>query len=188
MIELAAIGAAVSGAAVYGLYRLRNRDSGSNVDYEAHTFDCNDDAEDPAYEDTPRDEIEAASENDEPNDGDPTPEVVTEKSGLTEIKGVGATRAEKLGKAGFSDPEDIYYATDGNLVEVDGIGQYTVDQMRSDIGSVDDDPTGESDDDTEATPDSTDESTDGEAADGGSGDESTEDDGSGDESDEDSDE
>lgn len=73
---------------------------------------------------------------------DPTPEEVQNKSGLTSVKGIGATRAEALGKAGYPNPEDLYYASDDNLIAVDGIGEYTVEQIREDIGSVDDEGNG----------------------------------------------
>lgn len=86
----------------------------------------------------------------------PTPDAVLEKSGLTAIKGIQDTRAERLGKAGYSDPADIYYASDENLEDVKGIGPYTVEQIRDDIGSVEDDPNGESDEgQEEASQDST---------------------------------
>lgn len=69
---------------------------------------------------------------------DPTPEHVQAKSGLTDVKGIGPTRAEDLGRAGFPNPEDLYYASDENLTAVSGIGDLTVSQIREDIGSVED--------------------------------------------------
>lgn len=93
---------------------------------------------------------------------DPIPEAVEEKSGLTDITGIGPTRAENLGKAGFSNPEDIYFASDSNLTGVHGIGPTAVEQMRDDIGGVDEEgnesnDTGESDQESQS-----DASTDGE--------------------------
>lgn len=69
---------------------------------------------------------------------DPTPEVVSEKSGLIDIKGIGPTRAETLTDEGFETPEDIYYASDENLEGVNGIGPKAVSQIRDDIGSIGD--------------------------------------------------
>lgn len=152
-------GAAVAavGAAAYGILRRRRSDS----DVETNStvvrgFECNDDAEDPAYQEVSREEIEPQTDDEddykreEPPE-DPTPEVVTEKDGLTDVKGIGATRAAKLGKAGYPNPEDIYYASDENLADVDGIGEYTVEQIREDVGSVDDDPSGESTEEADST-------------------------------------
>lgn len=69
---------------------------------------------------------------------DPTPENVREiGENLAAIKGIGATRAENLRAAGFETAADLYYAGDENLTAVSGIGQYTVDQIREDIGGLD---------------------------------------------------
>jgi large subunit ribosomal protein L32e len=82
-------------------------------------------------------------ENDEVAKGEPveaqnpTPDAVLEKSGLTDVKGIQATRAENLRGAGYSTPTDLYYASDENLAEVKQIGPYTVEQIRDDIGGID---------------------------------------------------
>lgn len=69
---------------------------------------------------------------------DPTPDAVADKEDLSDITGIGDTRASDLMAAGFTTPEDIYYASDANLTDVDGIGDYTVEQIRGDIGSIGD--------------------------------------------------
>lgn len=92
---------------------------------------------------------EALSEEDD--DGDVTgatvvdDELVTEddvnpsgKTDLENVKGIGPTRAESFREEGFGTPDDLYFATDENLCEVNGIGDLTVSQIREDIGSVDD--------------------------------------------------
>ena len=61
------------------------------------------------------------------------------KTDLTNVKGIGETRAESFREEGFGTPDDLYYATDENLCEVNGIGDLTVSQIRDDIGSVDED-------------------------------------------------
>lgn len=53
---------------------------------------------------------------------------------LTDVKGVGETRAEDLMDAGFVSPNDLYFAKDEDIEAVDGIGPYTVEQIRDDIG------------------------------------------------------
>lgn len=55
---------------------------------------------------------------------------------LTEIKGIGETRADALTDEGYPYAEDLWLASDEELTQVDGIGQYTVDQIREDIGGA----------------------------------------------------
>ena len=93
---------------------------------------------------------EALSEEDD--DGDVTGATVVDDESVTEddanpsgktdlenVKGIGPTRAESFREEGFGTPDDLYYATDENLCEVNGIGDLTVSQIRDDIGSVDED-------------------------------------------------
>lgn len=120
VVEIAAAVTALAAAA--GAYAYRKR-GGSEPDHDVAA---------------PGDECEVEDSADpiehtvtvEPD----VPDVVTEKNGLTDIKGIGATRAEAIGKAGFSDPEDVYFATDEELTDIEGIGEYTVEQIRDDIG------------------------------------------------------
>lgn len=108
---------------------------------------CNDPTEDPAYAEDPA----PAFETEEPPE-DPTPEAVEAKDGLEDVKGVGGTRAEDLADAGFETPADLYYASDENLLDVHGIGDLTVSQIREDIGSVEDEGNdGESSEEAEGT-------------------------------------
>jgi DNA uptake protein ComE-like DNA-binding protein len=72
----------------------------------------------------------------EDNEVDDNP---SEKTDLENVKGIGETRAESFREEGFGTPDDLYYATDENLCEVNGIGDLTVSQIRDDIGSVDED-------------------------------------------------
>lgn len=136
--------------AAAGIYAYRSGDdasAGADLDNDGEDeisvdFDGNDeeshrlDGAEPAEENDDADDIEDTVSDDVEEQADPTPETVQDKSDLTDVKGVGATRAEALGKAGFSTPEDLYYASDENLEDVDGIGSYTVEQIRDDIGSV----------------------------------------------------
>jgi predicted flap endonuclease-1-like 5' DNA nuclease len=57
---------------------------------------------------------------------------------LSNVKGVGDTRADELRSEGFTSVTDLYYASDDNLLDVTGIGPYTIEQIREDIGSVED--------------------------------------------------
>jgi hypothetical protein len=68
---------------------------------------------------------------------DPTPDAVAEKDDLEDVKGIGPTRADDLHNAGYETPADLYYASDDNLEAVHGLGPRAVENIRSDIGSVD---------------------------------------------------
>lgn len=57
------------------------------------------------------------------------PEGVVQMSGLTSITGVGPSLAERLGKAGYSDPEDVWLADDVDLLAVSGVGEHTLDEQ-----------------------------------------------------------
>jgi len=144
--------AAVAGVAIAAAYAyLSGEDSSAGVDIDNdgedevdYTFEGTDsedeehrlDGAEPDSQPEDAGSIEDTVSDDVDEQADPTPEAVQDKSGLTDVKGVGSTRAEALGKAGFSTPEDLYYASDENLTDVDGIGSYTVEQIRDDIGSV----------------------------------------------------
>lgn len=53
---------------------------------------------------------------------------------LTTVKGIQETREQRLKAAGFQTVEDLRQASDEELEGVKGIGPYTVEQIRSDIG------------------------------------------------------
>lgn len=122
---------------------------------------CNDPTEDPAYAEDPAPAFETTEQPE-----DPTPEAVEAKDGLEDVKGVGGTRAEDLADEGFETPADLYYASDENLLDVHGIGDLTVSQIREDIGSVEDEGNdGESTEEAEAdSQDSEDQTQDDEAS------------------------
>lgn len=65
------------------------------------------------------------------------PRQVLDVQGITDVKGIQETRAKNLREAGFTTPADLYYASDENLADVKHIGEYTVEQIREDIGGVD---------------------------------------------------
>jgi predicted flap endonuclease-1-like 5' DNA nuclease len=71
------------------------------------------------------------------DDSGPLPEVVREKADLTAIKGIGPTRARDLREVDIDTPQDVYYASDETLLDISGIGETTIDQIRSDIGGID---------------------------------------------------
>lgn len=83
-------------------------------------------------------EFEGEGEGIGSDEGPQLPDVVISKDGLGDVKGIGGTRASALADAGFETAEDLYFATDEALEAVDGIGSYTVGQIREDIGSADD--------------------------------------------------
>jgi len=56
---------------------------------------------------------------------------------LEDVTGIGPTRAATFEDNGYVTPEDLYYASDDNLLDVDGIGPRALGQIRGDIGGVD---------------------------------------------------
>lgn len=56
---------------------------------------------------------------------------------LEDVTGIGPTRAETFIENGYATPEDLYYTSDDNLLDVDGIGPRALGQIRDDIGGVD---------------------------------------------------
>lgn len=96
---------------------------------------------------------------------DPTPDAVAEiGENLVGITGIGPTRADRFREAGYITGEDIYYASDANLTDVNGIGNYTVEQIRDDIGGIDaeagNDTSSDSEDEAETSESGEDESSD----------------------------
>lgn len=76
--------------------------------------------------------------SDELDDLNTVPAAVVDAE-LTDITGVGETRAEALAEAGFESATDVYMADDEELLDVHGIGPRALSQIRNDIGSADDD-------------------------------------------------
>ena len=83
---------------------------------------------DPAYE-----EATASTDSVEM----PLKEVREIGDNLTEITGIGNVRAEKFTEAGFRRAEDIWFASDSSLTDVEGIGSAAVSQIREEIGGID---------------------------------------------------
>jgi predicted flap endonuclease-1-like 5' DNA nuclease len=77
--------------------------------------------------------VNADLDENEGDDGD-EPDITFDADSLTDVKGIGSTRAEKLADAGFEAVSDLYSASDADLTDVNGIGEYTVEQVRDDIG------------------------------------------------------
>lgn len=98
----------------------------SDEDWDDYTYEAEDDAVEEEVEEDDTD-IDVSIE--------PIPDHVIEVESVSDIKGIGSTRASELDSAGFATPADVYFADDEELAEVDGIGPYTVDQIREDIGS-----------------------------------------------------
>lgn len=64
------------------------------------------------------------------------PDEVANVESLTDVTGIGATRAEDLKASGFHTAVDLYFAADEELKNVHGIGDLTVSQIRDDIGQT----------------------------------------------------
>lgn len=130
-----AVGTALAVGVAAGYAYLSGNDADVDLDDDGNAefeFEGDETVEDPAYKGSDDSEVRESVEQAE----DPTPEEVKNKS-MTDVTGIGPTRAEKLGKAGYPSPKDLYYASDENLKDVNGIGSFVVGQIRDDIGSVD---------------------------------------------------
>lgn len=153
MVDPALVGGAITGAAIisaaaYSYFSGNDASVDTDGDGEAELEfegnngvvpDCNDDADDPAY-------VEHSTEDEE----SPVPDEVREIEDMATVKGIGDTRADALVEAGYTSAEDLYVAADDELTGVDGIGAYTVEQIREDIGSVEGNDGGESTEEAEA--------------------------------------
>jgi predicted flap endonuclease-1-like 5' DNA nuclease len=124
---VAALGIAAAAAYSY----LTGNESSAGVDFD------NDGEDEADFEFGGSDDPENPVNADVDEQSDPTPEAVTEKDGLEAIKGIGETRAATLENDGFETPEDIYYASDDNLLDVTGLGPRAVEYIRDDIGGID---------------------------------------------------
>jgi predicted flap endonuclease-1-like 5' DNA nuclease len=56
---------------------------------------------------------------------------------LASIRGIGPNRADTFREAGFDTATDIWFASDNSILDVHGIGDRALKQIRSDIGSFD---------------------------------------------------
>lgn len=98
------------------------------------------------YNNTPPEDGYGSSEDDD-SSFDPNEEMSVEPptsvqeigEDLESITGIGPTRAEAFREAGFDTATDIWHASDSSLKGVEGIGPRAVEQIRSDVGSFDDD-------------------------------------------------
>lgn len=132
--EIIAAGVGLAGVAAAAVYSyVTGKSTSASVDVD----------------DDGTDEIDVEFGGDEVTKGEsveaenPTPDEVLNKSGLTDVKGIQATRAKELREAGYDTPADLYYASDENLTDVHQVGKYTVEQIRSDIGGIDNDEQGD---------------------------------------------
>lgn len=170
-------GAAVSIVAIGGgVYAYLQR--GGNVE-----VDADDDGNPELVLEEAEDEGDFAVEDEtaEPPEYQAAPEAVRDIESLSDVKGVGDTRADDLQKAGYHTASDLYFASDAELAEVHGIGDLTVSQIREDIGSVEGNQTGESTEESQADEDTdsdTDDTTDEESSSNEEEQESDEDSGS----------
>lgn len=77
------------------------------------------------------------------------PEDVTNiGTALEQVTGIGTTRKDDLQKADFHTASDLYFASDEELIDVNGIGELTVSQIRGDIGSIEGEGNGQLSDDS----------------------------------------
>lgn len=129
---------------VIGALALYSRRRSTNTEAGENTYS---DSEREAGEDYPVAEpieFEFGEEEDDPlpveedveEQSDPLPEYVADMDEITDICGVGPAKAEILREAGYETPADVFYANDEDLVELQTFGEFTVSQIRDDIGSL----------------------------------------------------
>jgi len=82
------------------------------------------------------DAVEEATSDENDDYADTSENPLPDKDDLTDVKGVGPTRKASFVAADYETPEDLYYASDDNLLDVDGIGERSLGMIREDIGSV----------------------------------------------------
>jgi len=71
----------------------------------------------------------------DPSHDNRTPErIAAIGSDLQSINGIGPVRASSFTAAGFETAEDLYYSADESLLDVDGIGERALSQIREDVG------------------------------------------------------
>lgn len=61
---------------------------------------------------------------------------MTDEEDLTQISGVGETKAEALREAGYTSIEDLQAASQEDLADVDGIGTALAARIKADIGDI----------------------------------------------------
>jgi predicted flap endonuclease-1-like 5' DNA nuclease len=180
--------AAVASAAVYSWYTGKETSASADFDNDGDdevsvTFAKSHD--DPASSYIESDDDTAANGSDDGDDGSDSdvaddtdsdtnvigggdvPDEVADKDGLTDVKGIGESRAEAFVDEGYRTVADLYYASGENLTNVDGIGDRAVQYIREDIGGIDYGDDTEEDDTDEEDGNDTDDS-DGDSS-GGSG-------------------
>jgi predicted flap endonuclease-1-like 5' DNA nuclease len=142
------------GAIAYGLYTGRSTsievDDDGDVPVEVGEDDGADSSNVAATSDTDPRGIDDGSIETSPSPHDPDesddsvqavelPDAVVEAGeDLTEVKGIGPTKAESLEAVGFETPSELYFASDSELQNATGVGPGVVAQIRDDIGHVDD--------------------------------------------------
>jgi hypothetical protein len=82
---------------------------------------------------------EQDGEWDDPTTVEPPTSVTEIGEDLESVTGIGPTRAETFRTESFETATDLWFASDNTLESIDGIGPRAVEQIRSHIGSVDDD-------------------------------------------------
>lgn len=138
-----AVGAATVGIA-YRMYTSggtaeADLDSDGNPELSVSTDDESSGGE-PIYESSSGQTLGNSVEGIEFAGGDPhsPPERVKDVGNdLKDITGVGKTRAQTFKNEGFLAASDLYYASDKTLLDIKGIGDHALSQIRGDIGGVD---------------------------------------------------
>ncbi|KYH26285.1 50S ribosomal protein L32e [Halalkalicoccus paucihalophilus] len=95
--------------------------------------------------------------SDEETNGDDLEETAsgTEPTELTDISGVGESKADALREAGFESVEDVKAASQDDLAEVEGVGNALAARIKADVGGLEVDEETEAEVEDEGTEDET---------------------------------
>lgn len=126
--DLVAVGAllATIGAAI-AYHRLTGNASGVDIDHDG--------ADEITFEDEDESEGEQTLEEDIVQSAPPFVYAIGEN--LTELDGIGDSKAQNLIDEGFETAEDLYFAADEEIQQATGIGPHLVETIREQIGSSD---------------------------------------------------
>jgi predicted flap endonuclease-1-like 5' DNA nuclease len=157
VLTVGGIALAIGGAAAYSALTGKS----ASVDYDDDgndeiTFDGDSDAESGGYEgDQAVDPAYNEQIETEPSPYNNTPTSVTDRSpspnrsheadpdvqeigeNLASIRGIGPNRADTFRQAGFETAEDLWAASDDEILAVHGIGDRALTQIRGDVGRAD---------------------------------------------------
>lgn len=151
LLALGLAAVAVGGAVVAYLRRGGTVEIDADEDGEPEVTLSDEGCDDESDVDTSESEGNETSKfSTEEPDPSPVPEdVVDIGDDLEDIKGIGPQRARTLKGEGFFIATDLYFVSDEQLMELSGFGSQAVEYIRSDIGGIDYEDDGSSDENSD---------------------------------------